>query len=64
MSNSVQTGLRLPRDQVERADRLISHVRRLSGGSTTRSGVLRVAIERGLSELEQEAGPATQEAAP
>lgn len=56
MSDMIQTAIRLPVSFVERVDALQPYVRKRfrSGGSTTRSDVLRKAIERGLDELELE----------
>lgn len=54
-TTSRQTALRLDETAVERAEALIPYVKTLHGrGPTTRSDVLREAIERGLRELEQD----------
>ena len=56
MSDLIQTAIRLDESTLDRADTLQEHVRGLHANSrTTRSDVLRVAIQRGLADLEREA---------
>lgn len=60
MNEPALTSLRLPQNLLDRADRLVSplRVRGKADGTlqTTRSDVLRLALARGLMELELEYG--------
>lgn len=56
----IATSLRLPQDVLERADRLIPKLQnspelRAGAGEVTRSVILRLALLRGLDELERSA---------
>jgi hypothetical protein len=58
MTKSAMTGLRLPQDILDRADALIPALAHLgagrASGALVRSEVLRLALVRGLDQLEQE----------
>ncbi len=62
MGKPTQTTLRLPQDVLDRADALIPalshHASASVSGELARSDVLRLALLRGLAELEKETSPA------
>lgn len=56
MSNEAQMSLRLPRDVLKRADRLLPKLRNVpefGAGRQSRAAVLRLALLRGLADLER-----------
>lgn len=56
MSNEVQISLRMPKDVIKRADRLLPRLQQVpefSAGRQSRAAVLRLALLRGLDELER-----------
>lgn len=61
MTKATMTSLRLSQDLLDRADALIPTLAHLAGsspsGELARSDVLRLALARGLAELEREASP-------
>jgi hypothetical protein len=60
----VSTSIRLPGSLLTRADALAALLPVPTGGKLTRSGVIRAALERGLSGLEADAARATSTATP
>jgi hypothetical protein len=67
MTKSAMTGLRVPQAILDRADRLIPALAQLdsgrASGAPVRSEVLRMALVRGLDQLEREcATPASKSA--
>jgi predicted DNA-binding protein len=59
----VGTSIRLPRDLLDRADRLAARRAELLGERASRSAVLRLALERGVAALEREAADLASPAA-
>lgn len=63
----VSTSLRLPEDFIKRADAMAKRLRNVpemvATGEVNRSKILRLAIAKGLAEMEAEHNPAPKKAA-